>query len=52
MDKNSIIGLAIIGLLIIGYAIYTQPGPEEIRALQQKRDSKDVWFKGWLGGQV
>ena len=39
MDRNSIIGLALIGLLIIGYAIYTQPGPEEIRALQHKRDS-------------
>ncbi len=39
MDRNSIIGLSLIGLIIIGYSIYTQPGPEEIRAMQQRRDS-------------
>ena len=39
MDKNSIIGLSLIGLIIIGYSIYTQPGPEEIRAIQNRRDS-------------
>ena len=39
MDKNSIIGLSIIGLLIVAYSIYTQPGSEEIKALQHRRDS-------------
>jgi YidC/Oxa1 family membrane protein insertase len=39
MDKNSIIGLSLIGLLIVGYTIYTQPSKEEIQALKEKRDS-------------
>ncbi len=39
MDRNSIIGLLLIGVIIIGYSIYTQPGQEEIRLLQQRRDS-------------
>ena len=39
MDKNSIIGLALIGLIIIGYSIYTQPGPEQIQAMKNRRDS-------------
>ncbi len=39
MDKNSIIGLSLIGLLIVGYTIYTQPSKEEIQALKQQRDS-------------
>ncbi|TAH42640.1 MAG: membrane protein insertase YidC [Bacteroidetes bacterium] len=39
MDKNSIIGLSIIGLLIVGYTIYTQPSQEQIQALKEQRDS-------------
>ena len=39
MDRNSIIGLTLIGLIIIGYSIYTQPSQDEIRASQQRRDS-------------
>lgn len=39
MDRNSIIGLCLIGLIIIFYSIYTQPSKEEIRALQLRRDS-------------
>lgn len=39
MDKNSIIGLSLIGLLIVGYTIYTQPSQEEIQALKEQRDS-------------
>ncbi|HNS13079.1 MAG TPA: membrane protein insertase YidC [Bacteroidia bacterium] len=39
MDKNSIIGLSLIGLLIVGYTIYTQPSKEELAALKLKRDS-------------
>src|SRR5688500_1571530 len=39
MDRNSIIGLVLIGLIIIGYSIYTQPGPEEIQAMKARTDS-------------
>jgi YidC/Oxa1 family membrane protein insertase len=39
MDKNSIIGLCIIGLIILAYGIYTQPGEEEIKAMNQRKDS-------------
>lgn len=39
MDKNSIIGLSLIGLLIVGYSIYTQPGKEELAAARHKQDS-------------
>ena len=39
MDRNTVVGLSLIGLIIIAYSIYTQPGPEEIKALQHRRDS-------------
>ncbi len=39
MDKNSILGLSIIGLIIIAYSIYTQPSAEEVSALKFKKDS-------------
>jgi len=39
MDKNSIIGLFLIGILIIGYSIYTQPSEEERNVMQQRADS-------------
>src|SRR5690349_21330979 len=39
MDKNSIIGLVLIGVLIIAYSIYTQPNEAEIKAMKHKRDS-------------
>ncbi len=39
MDKNSIIGLSIIGLLIVGYSIFTQPSKEELAAARHKQDS-------------
>jgi YidC/Oxa1 family membrane protein insertase len=32
MDKNSIIGLFIIAVMIIGYSIYTQPSQEQLEA--------------------
>jgi YidC/Oxa1 family membrane protein insertase len=34
MDKNSVVGLLIIALMIIGYSIYTQPSQEQLA--QQK----------------
>jgi len=39
MDKNSIIGLLLIGVLIIGYSIFTRPSEEERKALQHQHDS-------------
>ena len=39
MDKNSSIGLSIIGLLIVGYSIFTQPSKEELAAARHKQDS-------------
>jgi len=39
MDRNSIIGLLLIGVLIIGYSIYTAPTDAERKALQHQRDS-------------
>ena len=39
MDRNSILGLTLIGLIIILYSIYTQPGKEEVLAMQHRRDS-------------
>jgi YidC/Oxa1 family membrane protein insertase len=39
MDRNSIIGLILIGLLIFGYSVYMQPSPEELKAQKQQQDS-------------
>jgi YidC/Oxa1 family membrane protein insertase len=39
MDRNSIIGLSLIGLIIVAYSIFTQPGADEIREIQKRRDS-------------
>ncbi len=39
MDRNSIIGLSLIGLIIIAYSIFTQPSKEELLAIQHRRDS-------------
>lgn len=39
MDKNSILGLSIIGLIIVAYSIFNQPSADEVKAMQQKQDS-------------
>jgi YidC/Oxa1 family membrane protein insertase len=39
MDRNSIIGLLLIGALIIGYSIFTQPSKEEREAARHQQDS-------------
>ncbi|MCX6275141.1 MAG: membrane protein insertase YidC [Bacteroidetes bacterium] len=39
MDKNSVIGLFLIGILIIGYSVYTQPSEQERLATQHTADS-------------
>jgi YidC/Oxa1 family membrane protein insertase len=41
MDRNSIIGLVLIGALIFGYSVYMQPSPEELKAQQQRKDSTE-----------
>ncbi len=39
MDKNSVIGLFLIGILIIAYSVYTQPTEQERLASQHTADS-------------
>lgn len=39
MDKNSIIGLVLIFLILIGFAWYNQPSDSEIQAMKQRQDS-------------
>jgi len=39
MDRNSVIGLVIIGLLVIGYSLYMQPSQQQIDAMRKQRDS-------------
>ena len=38
MDKNTITGLVIIALILVGYSYFMQPSKEELRAMQV-RDS-------------
>ncbi len=42
MDRNSLIGLFLIGLLIIGYSLYNQPSPEEVQANKRREDSLNL----------
>ena len=39
MDKNSIIGLSIIGLLVVALSIYNQPSAKEMEAMKHREDS-------------
>lgn len=39
MDKNTIIGFVLIGLVIVGFSIYNQPNAEEVSKIQQYNDS-------------
>jgi YidC/Oxa1 family membrane protein insertase len=45
VDKNSVIGLLLIGLLVIGYSIYMQPNEQEIAAMKHQRDSVEAAHK-------
>lgn len=42
MDKNTIIGFVLIGLLFIGFSIYTQPSAEEQRAMYVKDSTEQA----------
>src|SRR5689334_20194721 len=39
MDKNSVIGLVLIGLIIIGYSLFTRPNKVELEAMRHRQDS-------------
>lgn len=39
MDRNSIIGLVIIGAILIGFTVYNQPSDAEIAQLKRQQDS-------------
>lgn len=39
MDKNTVIGLIIIGVLLVGYMFLTKPSKEQIAEMERKRDS-------------
>lgn len=39
MDRNTLSGLLLIGLILIGYSWWTKPSEEEVAAFQRKRDS-------------
>lgn len=39
MDRNSIIGMVLIMLIVLGYSYYTMPTQEELKARKQKQDS-------------
>lgn len=39
MDRNSIIGIVLIGIVVLGYSIFTAPNEKEVREMQRLRDS-------------
>ena len=39
MDRNSVLGLILIGVILIGYSIYYSPSQKEIQRRQRKQDS-------------
>lgn len=39
MDRNSVVGLVLIGLILIGFSILNAPSDEELAALKNRRDS-------------
>lgn len=39
MDRNSIIGLLLIGIILVGYSLWTAPTQEELEARKREQDS-------------
>ncbi|MEP7264197.1 MAG: membrane protein insertase YidC [Bacteroidota bacterium] len=39
MDRNQVIGFLLIGAILVGFSIFNQPSPEELKALKHQRDS-------------
>lgn len=42
MDRNTIIGLVLIGLVLTTFALYNQPSPEDIKASQEKAKQEQL----------
>ena len=42
MDRNSIIGLLLIGLILVSYSIWMAPSQEEIEARKREQDSLEM----------
>ncbi|MBL0339573.1 MAG: membrane protein insertase YidC [Bacteroidetes bacterium] len=45
MDRNSIAGLLLIGLILIGFSIWNQPSTDELAAQQKQKDSIEAIAK-------
>ena len=39
MDRNTVIGLVIIALILVGYSYFMKPSEEELRAMKARQDS-------------
>ncbi len=39
MDRNTVIGILLIGILLFGYSIFTRPDKEELEKARRKQDS-------------
>ena len=39
MDRNTVIGLVIIALILVGYSYFMQPSEEELQAMKARQDS-------------
>ena len=39
MDKNTLIGFTLIGLVLIGFSIFNRPSEEEMAQIQRYQDS-------------
>ncbi len=39
MDRNSVVGLLLIGLILIGFSIYNAPSQQEVAAMKHRQDS-------------
>ena len=39
MDRNTIIGLSLIALIVVAFTLLNRPSPEEVEAAQRQRDS-------------
>src|ERR1051325_2317774 len=42
MDRNSVIGLVLIAVILIGYSIFTRPNAEQVAKMRREKDSIEV----------
>jgi len=45
MDRNQIIGILLIAVILIGYSIYTKPSKEELEIQRQEQIVQDSLYK-------